>query len=155
MRSKRTSAGIVAAAACALLVSATASADTCREWQGEHTKWKVETVRRYLAGAPSEDVEAAVFELLQREAYLTSCETSVSKARNEMIAWRLLDREPEEFGSVVLETVLRDAGFDPDLRSLFEASRIPALPPEPVVATTTLPRSKRTPFRDPRRRATR
>ena len=77
-------------------------------------------LRRYLRGAPEREVDAAVFELLQREAYLTSCEVSVEGGRDKLVGWRLVGRTPDEYGSAVAESVLERAGFDLSLRSLFE-----------------------------------
>jgi hypothetical protein len=99
--------------------SATAG-DSCRQWRSEHRDWKTEAIRLYLSGAPQREVDAALFELLQREAYLTSCEVSVEGARADLVGWRLVGRLPDEYGSAVLESVLERAGFDLDLRRLFE-----------------------------------
>ena len=114
----------LAASLASLLVagSAGAAGDSCREWRLEHRSWKIEALRRYLRGAPEREVDAAVFELLQREAYLTSCEISVEGGRDELVGWRLVGRTPEEYGSAVAESVLGRAGFDLSLRSLFEAA---------------------------------
>ena len=94
-----------------------------REWRQDHFAWKAEALRRYLNGASPREVEAAVFEVLQREAYLTSCEISVRNGRDELVGWRLMDRIPEEYGSVVVESVLERAGFDLGLESIFSAPR--------------------------------
>ncbi len=114
---------------------ASAELDSCREWRAEHRKWKTEVVRRYLRGAPNRGVDAAIFEMLQREAYLTSCDVSVAAARGELVGWRLVGRMPEEYGSAVLESVLERAGFDVGLRGIFEAE------PQPMSAS----RSARSP----------
>jgi hypothetical protein len=58
--------------------------------------------------------------VLQREAYLTSCDISVDGGRDELVGWRLVDRLPEEYGSAVVESVLERAGFQIELRTLFE-----------------------------------
>lgn len=127
-----------AALVLSLLASPSAGAeDSCREWRGEHGEWKIEALRRYLKGAPQPEVDSALFELLQREAYLTSCETSVQGGRDELVAWRLVDREPQDYGSAVAESVLDRAGFDVDLRDLF-AKRAPDL-----VASVPGPRDSR------------
>ena len=121
--SKRLGGGIAGAAlAASLLVASNAAAadDSCREWRLEHRGWKAEALRRYLRGAPEREVDAAVFELLQREAYLTSCEVSVEGGRDELVGWRLVGRTPDEYGSAVAESVLGRAGFDLSLHSLFE-----------------------------------
>jgi hypothetical protein len=113
-------AGVALAASLLVASSAAAAGDSCREWRLEHRGWKTEVLRRYLRGAPERDVDAAVFELLQREAYLTSCEVSVEGGRDELVGWRLVGRTPDEYGSAVAESVLGRAGFDLSLRSLFE-----------------------------------
>lgn len=111
---------IAAAASLWLGGTALASSDSCREWQREHTTWKIETLRRHLGGAPQRSVDEAVFELLQREAYLTSCPSPAGQAREEMVGWRLLDRAPDEYASAVAESLLEQAGFDLSLAGLFE-----------------------------------
>jgi hypothetical protein len=117
--------------------SAEADNDSCREWWVEHAQWKTEAVRRYLRAAPQPEVDAAVFEVLQREAYLSSCDVSVRSARQELVGWRLVDRTPDEFGSAVVESVLERAGFDLGLREIFAA------PPERVVQAPVIRRRAR------------
>ena len=96
-----------AALAASLLAASVAGAgnDSCREWRHEHRLWKTETLRRYL-----------------REAYLTSCETSVAGGHDELVGWRLVGRTPEDYGSAVVESLLDRAGFDLELSGLFGAS---------------------------------
>jgi len=128
-RARRIARGIGGAAlAATLLVSGQAAADndSCLEWRQDHGVWKTETLRRYLQGAPQPEVDAAVFEVLQREAYLTSCEVSVRSGRGDLVGWRLVDRTPDEFGAAVVESVLERAGFDLSLESILSA------PPERV-----------------------
>lgn len=125
---------LFAAAALPLLVSSAASADSdsCREWQREHKQWMTQAVARYLRGAPQSELDAAVFEVLQREAYMTSCDVVVAKGRKELVGWRLVGRNPDEYGSAVLETVLACAGFDVGLSSLLDGNAIAAAaPPAP------------------------
>jgi hypothetical protein len=98
--------------------SARAAGDPCREWQDEHATWRSEVVRLYLRGASQRALDEAVFELVQREAYLTSCPASVPVARPVMVGWRLVDRSPDDYASAVVESVLEQAGFDLSLRSL-------------------------------------
>lgn len=107
--------------AAGLLASGNAVADpeSCREWRTEHTRWKTEALRRYLRGAPQSELDTAVFELLQREAYLTSCEVSVRHGRDDLVGWRLVGRLPEEYGAAVAESVLERAGFDLGLHGIF------------------------------------
>jgi len=110
-----------AALAAGLLASGTAAADneSCREWMRDHRDWKTETVRRYLKGASQASLDAAVFEVLQRESYLTSCDVPVRHGRDELVGWRLVGRTPDEYGAAVVESVLARAGFDLELRSVF------------------------------------
>jgi hypothetical protein len=111
---------LTAAAALWLAGEAMAQGDACREWRREHESWKIETLRRHLHGAPQRAVDEAVFELLQREAYLTACPTSAGQARVELVGWRLVDRAPEAYASAVAESLLEQAGFDLSLAGLFE-----------------------------------
>ena len=97
-------------------VSARADNDSCQEWRGEHRAWKTEGLRRVLHGAPQRELDEAIFELLQREAYLTSCDSPVESSRRSMVGWRLVGRVPDEYGSVVVEALLDNAGFDVGLR---------------------------------------
>jgi hypothetical protein len=108
---------LAALAASALLAQrAAAVPQSCRDWRSEHRSWTVEAVQRYLFGAPQSSLDAAVFEMLQREAYLTSCDVTVAGARAEWIGWRLIGRAPDDYGSAVLESILARAGFELDLR---------------------------------------
>ena len=106
----------------ALPSPARSESQTCREWRDEHRDWKVEAIRRYLTGATEREVDMALFELMQREAYLTSCETRVNFGRSELVGWRLVGRIPEQYGSAVLESVLGQAGFDVELTHLFRST---------------------------------
>jgi hypothetical protein len=95
------------------------AAESCREWREEHRRWKSEALRLYLSGAPQRELDTALFELLQREAYLTSCEVSVEGARADLVGWRLVGRVPDEYAGAVIESVLERGGFDLDLRRRF------------------------------------
>lgn len=125
--------GALAATACLSAAGAAVASDSCIEWKREHAQWMTEAVRLYLRAAPQAELDAALFELLQREAYMTSCDVSVRAARGELVGWRLVDRSPDEYGSAVLETVLACSGFDLDLRALFERE-IAVAEPAPVRA---------------------
>ncbi len=92
-----------------------AESDACREWQQEHRDWKIEALQATLRGRPQAAIDETIFEVLQREAYLTSCETAVPVARSELIGWRLVGRSPEQYGAALLESVLAQAGFDLEL----------------------------------------
>ena len=118
--------GGAALIAVALLAATTSAAsDSCREWKLEHRDWKTLAVSRYLRGAPQRELDQAVFEMLQREAYLTSCEVSVEGGRSELVGWRLVGRLPEDYGSAVVESVLERAGFDLALHEMFATSAAP------------------------------
>ena len=118
IRKIRWSLGAPIVASLVVGASAFAESDSCREWAGEHRRFKAVVVRSYLRGAPQRELDEAVFELLQREAYLTSCEQSVRTAREDLVGWRLVGRVPEEYASAVLESLLERAGFDVSLRSV-------------------------------------
>lgn len=111
-----------------LTAAAPASADSCREWQAEHRQWKTEVVRRYLDGSSRRDLDTAVFEMLQREAYLTSCDLPVSRARQTLVGWRLVGLGPDDYGRAVVESLLAEAGLELQVRSWFGAmlSQAPA-----------------------------
>jgi hypothetical protein len=102
-----------------LTAAAPASADSCREWGMEHQHWKSEAVRRWLDGSPERELDTAVFELLQREAYLTSCALPVRPARERFVGWRLVGRAPDEYGRAVMESLLEESGMTLDVRSWF------------------------------------
>jgi hypothetical protein len=102
-----------------LTAAAPASADSCREWGLEHQHWKSEVVRRWLDGSPERELDTAVFELLQREAYLTSCALPLRPARERFVGWRLVDRAPDEYGRAVIESLLEESGMSLDVRSWF------------------------------------
>ena len=105
--------------------AAGAVTETCREWQDEHEGWKARVLGLALADAPQRAIDEAVFELVQREAYLTSCPAPVEVQRAERIGWRLVGRAPDDYGSAVAESVLEQAGFPVDLRGLFDAATWP------------------------------
>ncbi len=113
--------GIALLAAVAPAPRAEAVPQACRDWRSEHRAWTVEAVQRVLASAPRRAVDEAVFEILQREAWLTSCPVTVAGARYELIGWRLVGRAPDSFGSAVLESILARAGLELDLRRWFSA----------------------------------
>ena len=112
---------MLAAALFALLgVEVAGASETCREWAREHEDWKAEVVRLYLSSASDRELDGALFELMQREAYLTACPTPVQAQRPERIGWRLVGRPVDEYGSAVVESVLAQAGFDVALTGLFD-----------------------------------
>ena len=120
-------AGVGLVAGLLAATGASADSESCREWRGEHREWKTTVLRRTLRGAPQSALDDAVFELLQREAWLTSCDVSVQVGRDELVGWRLAGRLPDEYANAVLESVLERAGFDVRLRGLFDE-------PAPTVA---------------------
>ena len=113
-----------------LAVAAPASANSsCREWRVEHRNWKAEVVRRYLDGSTSKALDTAVFETLQREAYLTSCNLPVGSARESFVGWRLVGLSPDEYGRAVVESLLSEAGLELEVRGWFGALLSQAPPP--------------------------
>jgi len=99
--------------------AARAAEEPCREWRVEHRRLTSEVLRAWLAGAPQRELDGFVFELLQREAWLTSCDLPVEAAREELVGWRLVGRAPDHYGAAVVESVLERAGFDPALKHIF------------------------------------
>ncbi len=115
--------------------AAAKESESCRQWRGEHRGYEVEVVRLYLTGATQRALDEAVFELLQREAYLTSCEQSVRAARVDLVGWRLVGRVPEEYPSAVVESLLARAGFDVSLDALLSGAVGVAYRPAPPART--------------------
>ena len=64
-------------------------------------------------------LDASLFELLQREAWLSSCELSPDASREELVGWRLVGRTPDLYAAAVVESVLERGGFDPGLGHIF------------------------------------
>ncbi len=95
--------------------------DTCRQWREEHHDLSVTVVRLYLTGGGRHALDEALFELLQREAYLTSCATSLVRARDRLVGWRLVGRSADEYAAAVVDTVLVRAGFPGHLRDYLGA----------------------------------
>jgi hypothetical protein len=111
---------LAAALAGSLLAGAAAAVpQSCLDWRGEHRAWKAALLRRYLVGAPQAALDEAVFEMLQREVYLTTCPVSVRGARAELIGWRLLGLSPDAYPRAVLDSLLEQAGLELDLRRRF------------------------------------
>ncbi|NRA00466.1 MAG: hypothetical protein HRU01_28605 [Myxococcales bacterium] len=101
-------------------IGAAVPSESCRGWRAEHEDWKSRAVRAYLRGTNSRELDTALFELLQREAYLTSCDVSVAGARSALLGYRLVDRQPDRYGPALMESLLEQAGFDTSLRSRFD-----------------------------------
>ncbi len=99
--------------------AARAAEEACREWRVEHRRLTSEVLRAWLAGAPQRELDASIFELLQREAWLSSCELPPETSRDELVGWRLVGRAPDHYGAAVVESVLERAGFDPELGHMF------------------------------------
>lgn len=101
-----------------LLAGAARAGEPCRDWAEEHESWRATSLRRTLDGSAPSERDAALFELVQREAYLTACPEVGPGQQSSLIGWRLVGRSPAEYGSVVAESVLEQGGFDLSLRSL-------------------------------------
>lgn len=111
-------AALVAGLGLGLATSAHAT-DTCRDWLDEHAEWKAKVLGRTLADAPQRAIDQAVFEMMQREAYLTSCPTRVRALRPHMVGWRLVDRDVDGYATAVIESILEEGGLDLDWRARF------------------------------------
>lgn len=98
---------------------ARAQSETCREWTREHEQWKARVLALALLEAPQREIDGAVFELVQREAFLTSCPARVDAQRPHMVGWRLVGLSPDEYARAVIESVLEESGFDLDMRRRF------------------------------------
>jgi len=110
----------------ALAGVARAESDPCREWAAEHHHWKKEVVGRYLSPVAQAELDEAVFDLIQREAYRTSCDGSARAARGDRVGWRFVGRLPDEFALAVVESVLESGGFDVSLQSLVGTPQVAA-----------------------------
>ena len=84
--------------------------DACRDWRVEHTEWKIEALQAFLRSRPRAAQDETIFEVLQREAYLTSCDPDLRATRSEMIGWRLVGRSLDEYPVVLTESVLGASG---------------------------------------------
>lgn len=104
-----------------LLAAAPAGAatETCREWTREHASWKARVVGLALSRASQREIDGALFELVQREAYLTSCPARVDAQRPHQVGWRLVGLSADEYAGAVIESVLEEGGFDLDMRRRF------------------------------------
>lgn len=121
--SRRCLRGLAALGLVAVLLGsdgALAQGDACHQWREEHRDWTVRVVRLYLTGGGPQELDTALFELLQREAYLTSCDTSLARARGSFVGWRLIGHTPDEYAGEVVDTLLIRAGFPTGLREFFE-----------------------------------
>ncbi len=126
LHAKRRAVLLAVALFLALAGVARAESDPCREWAAEHHHWKKEVVGRYLSPVPQAELDEAVFDLIQREAYLTSCDASARAARGERVGWRFVGRLPDEFALAVVESVLESGGFDISLQSLVGTPQVAA-----------------------------
>ncbi|MGH0030057.1 MAG: hypothetical protein ACQGVC_09725 [Myxococcota bacterium] len=114
---------LAASLACLAPSGAQASSETCREWYREHEQWRARVVGLALADAPQRAIDEALFELVQREAYLTSCPARVDAQRPHLVGWRLVGLAPPEYAGAVIESVLEEGGFDLDMRRRFAPLR--------------------------------
>ncbi len=126
------------AALCAALLGSAAAAppsradsDACREWRVEHREWKVEALQAFLRSRPRASQDETLFEVLQREAYLTSCDPNLRATRAEMVGWRLVGRSADEYPVALTESVLAAGGFDLELRHLGAVGAVEPRAPRP------------------------
>ena len=119
MRSKRRTLAIAAVVWGCLVASAIEASDTCREWWREHENWKARVVALYLSDASQRELDTAMFEVVQFEAYLTACEGPVPGQRARLVSHRTIARPVDEYAATVPEALLEQAGFDLSLDGLF------------------------------------
>jgi hypothetical protein len=102
-----------------LVASASQASDTCREWWREHENWKARVVALYLGDASQQELDAAMFEVVQLEAYLTACEGPLPAHRARLVSNRTIGRPVDEYAATVPESLLEQAGFDLSLERFF------------------------------------
>jgi hypothetical protein len=133
--------------------AARAGDQSCREWLREHCDFKAKAIGLYLRGAPQRELDVAVFELLQREAYLTSCEIPAHVSRGPMVGWRLVGRAADDYAGAVLESVLERAGLAMDLQhTLGDLGPAPVNPAPAQPASLATANGARSPLALPRHR---
>ena len=119
---------------CATVLAAgvASGSQTCREWWRDHEDWKARALSLYLSDASQRELDAAMFEIVQLEAYLTACAGSVAGQRERLVSHRTLQRPVDEYAAVVPESLLDQAGFDLSLDTvLLPAERGGAMEPRP------------------------
>lgn len=99
----------------ALGFSSMAQADSCDDWRDEHADWKAKALAMRLRNAPQPETDRVMFEMLQREAYLSSCDLPSAVVRGDLVGWRLVERDRLDLSDAVLDSVLERAGFELDL----------------------------------------
>ena len=108
-----------AVTAVVLAASASSASETCREWWRDHENWKARVVALYLGDATQLELDAAMFEVVQLEAYLTACEGPVPGQRARLVSHRTLHRPVDEYAATVPESLLEQSGFDLSLDEFF------------------------------------
>ena len=107
--------GLLLILATVLAGSAAGATEPCRNWHAEHAEHKAKVLGLHLRGASQARIDAAMFDLLQREAPLTSCGVDSRSGRPELVGWRIVGRPRGAYASAVVESVLSMAGFELDL----------------------------------------
>jgi hypothetical protein len=94
------------------------ASETCREWWREHQNWKAKALAFYLSDASQRELDAAMFEVVQLEAYLTVCEGAPPGKRARLVSQRTVGRPVDEYAATVAESLLEQAGLDLSLESV-------------------------------------
>ncbi len=102
----------LALAASLLVANAGYASQTCREWWRDHETWKARVVALYLSSASQRELDGAMFEVVQLEAYLTACESTSPAERSRLVSHRTLGRPVDDYGAAVVESLLEESGFD-------------------------------------------
>jgi len=108
---------VLGAAAAALLVSspitARAEDDICKTWVKEHCMKKADYIRLYLdSSASMAALDRNLYEMLQLESYLLSCNMPEQRLRRSLVGWRLTGKSPDEYGQAVLASAYAEAGLE-------------------------------------------
>lgn len=127
---------IRAGAACTLLAAtafaamvlaprpARAEDDICKTWVREHCMAKADYIRLYLDPSVSAAaLDRRLYELLQLESYLLSCDIPEQRLRRSLVGWRLIGKPADSFGGEVFASAYAEAGLQLNPRSVFGDER--------------------------------
>lgn len=99
---------------------AAAEDDICKTWVREHCMAKAEYIRLYLDPSVSaEKLDRRLYDMLQLESYLLSCNLPEQRRRRSLVGWRLIDKSADSFGQAVLASAYAEAGLELHPRSVF------------------------------------
>ncbi|MEE8312638.1 MAG: hypothetical protein V3R77_10280 [Candidatus Binatia bacterium] len=112
------------AATVAAPTPARAEDDICKTWVREHCMAKADYIRSYLdPSVPAEALDRRLYEMLQLESYLLSCNIPEQRLRRSLVGWRLIGKSPDSFGREVFASAYAEAGLELSPRSVFGEER--------------------------------